>query len=64
MYPFAKPTKNQLGKISKKVLQKISRALRSELNINQCQNSSEVIDWFRNIQQKSLYNFTVFDIYQ
>ena len=62
MYPFAKPTK--LGKISKKVLQKINRALRSELNINQCQNSSEVIDWFRNIQQKSLYNFTVFDIYQ
>ena len=64
MYPFAKPTKNQLGKISKKVLQKINRALRSELNINQCQNSSEFIDWFRNIQQKSLYNFTVFDIYQ
>ena len=64
MYPFAKPTKNQLGKISKKVLQNINRALRSELNINQCQNSSEVIDWFRNIQQKSLYNFTVFDIYQ
>ena len=64
MYPFAKPTKNQLGKISKKELQKINRALRSELNINQCQNSSEVIDWFRNIQRKSLYNFTVFDIYQ
>ena len=39
------------------LLQKINNTLRSELNINQWQNSSEVIDWFKYIPQKSLYNF-------
>ena len=38
------PTKSQLGKISKQMLQKINKILRSELNLNQWQNSSEVID--------------------
>ena len=56
------PKKSQLGKISKQVLQKINSTLRSELNINQQQNSSEVIDWFINIQQKSLYTITVLNI--
>ena len=39
------------------LLQKINNTLRSELNINQWQNSSEVIDWFKYIPQKSLYTF-------
>ena len=56
------PTKSQLGKISKQVLQNINKTLRSELNVNQWQNSSEVIDWFENIQNKNLCTFTVFDI--
>ena len=59
------PTKSQLGKISKQMLQKFNKILRSELNLNQWQNSSEVIDWLKNIQQKkSYYTFTVFDIQQ
>ena len=43
------PTKSQLGKISKQMLQKLNKILRSELNLNQWQNSSEVIDWLKNI---------------
>ena len=43
------PTKSQLGKISKQMLQKFNKILRSELNLNQWQNSSEVIDWLKNI---------------
>ena len=39
------------------LLQKINKTLRSELNINQWQNSSEVIDWLKYILQKSLYTF-------
>ena len=35
---------------------------RSKLNLNQWENSSEVTDWFKNIQQKSYHTFTVFDI--
>ena len=56
------PTKSHLGKISKQVLQNINKTLRSELNVNQWQNSSEVIDWFKNIQNKNLCTFTVFDV--
>ena len=61
-YRLLNPTKSQLGKISKQILQKINKTLRSKLNLNQWQNSSEAIDWFKNIQLKSLYTFTVFDI--
>ena len=61
-YRLLNPTKSQLGKISKQVLQSINKTLRSELNANQWQNSSEVIDWFKNIQNKNLCTFTVFDI--
>ena len=49
-YRLLNPTKSQLGKISKQILQKISKTLRSKLNLNQWQNSSEVVDWFKNIQ--------------
>ena len=61
-YRLLNPTKSQLGKFSKQILQKINKTLRSKLNLNQCQNSSEVNDWFKNIQQKSLCTFTVFEI--
>ena len=43
-YRLLNPTKSQLGKISKQILQKINKTLRSKLNLNQCQNSSEVND--------------------
>ena len=52
-YRLLNATKSQLGKISKQVLQNINKTLRSELNVNQWQNSSEVIDWFENIQNKN-----------
>ena len=52
-YHLLNPTKCQLGKISKQISQKINKILKSKLNLNQGQNSSEVIDWFKNIQQKS-----------
>ena len=61
-YRLLNPTKSQLGKISKQILQKINMTLRSKLNLNQWQNSTEVIDWFKDIQQKSSHTFTFFDI--
>ena len=61
-YRLLNPKKSQLGKISKQILQKINKTLRSKLNLNQWQNSAEVIDWFKDIQQKSSHTFTVFDI--
>ena len=61
-YRLLNPTKNRLGKISKQILQKINKTLRSKLNLNQWQNSSEVIDCFKNIQEKSPHTFAVLDI--
>ena len=58
-YCLLNPTKSQLGKISKQISQKINKTLKSKLNLNQWQNSSEVIDWFKNIQQKSSHTFSL-----
>ena len=56
------PTKSELGKISKYILQQIRTNIRRAFNVNQSQNSSEVIKWFKNIKNKNLHTFTVFDI--
>ena len=58
-YCLLNPTKSQLGKIRKQISQKINKTLKSKLNLNQWQNSSEVIDWFKNIQQKSSHTFSL-----
>ena len=61
-YCLLNPTKSQLDKTSKQILQKINKTLKSKLNLNQWQNYREVIEWFKNIQQKSSHTFTVFNI--
>ena len=61
-YRLLNPTKSELGKISKHILQQISTNIRTALNVNQWQNTSEVIKWFQNIKNKKLHTFTVFDI--
>ena len=51
-YCLLNPTESQLGKISKQVLQKVNKTLRSKLNLNQWQNSREVIEWFKTFSKK------------
>ena len=36
--------------------------IRKKLNLNKWQNSEEVINWFEKIEEKHLYQFTVFDV--
>ena len=62
-YRLLNPTKIRLGKISKQILQKINKTLRSKLNLNQWQNPSEVTDWFKTIQQKSSHIFDIQEFY-
>ena len=52
-YRFLNPTKSEFGKISKHILQQISTKIRTTLNVNQWQNSSEVIKWFKKIKTKT-----------
>ena len=52
-YRFLNPTKSEFGKISKHILQQISTKIRTTLNVNQWQNSSEVFKWFKKIKTKT-----------
>ena len=46
------PAKNNLGLLSKQVLDRINNNIRSKTNSNQWRNTKSVIDWFSNIREK------------
>ena len=56
------PSKNEIGKISKIVLEKINKKLLKELDFNRWRNTDDVIRWFRNIPNKSECKFIQLDI--
>ena len=56
------PSKSELGKVSKIILDDINNRLRSKLHVNQWQNSTSVIDWFNFIINKPSHVFLSFDI--
>ena len=56
------PAKNELGRISKVILDKINLAIREHFSFNQWKNTQNVIDWFNEIPNKKFYKFVVFDI--
>ena len=56
------PAKNEIGRISKVILDTINSSLIKQLKINQWKNTQNVIEWFMKIEGKSKYKFIVFDI--
>ena len=56
------PSKSELGKASKVIIDNINNKIRSTLNVNQWKNSSFVIEWFQSINNKPNYTFISFDI--
>ncbi|MCP4482402.1 MAG: hypothetical protein GY817_06445, partial [bacterium] len=56
------PAKNELGRISKVILEKITTQVRTKLNLNQWKNTNSVIDWFSKIEDKSNHVFMMFDV--
>ena len=56
------PAKNNLGLISKQILDGINSSIRSKTYANQWRNTQSVIDWFSNIKDKDKHSFLVFDI--
>jgi len=56
------PAKNELGRMSKVILQNINDSLRNSLALNQWKNTTDVINWFINIKEKNLCKFMIFDI--
>ena len=56
------PAKNKLGRISKSILDKINTSLRHLIKVNQWKDTSEVIEWLKNIGKKQKHKFILFDI--
>ena len=56
------PAKNEVGRISKKILDKINSDLKARTGVNQWKSTSDVIRWFNNIEDKNSYTFTMFDV--
>ena len=56
------PAKNEIGRLSKSILDKINNKLRNTTRLNQWKDTSEVINWFNKIEEKSKHTFMVFDI--
>jgi hypothetical protein len=56
------PAKSELGKVSKVILDSINQKIRSTTDVNQWINSQSVINWFKEIEHKSRYNFVSFDV--
>ena len=56
------PVKNELGRISKAILDNINKRLCTSLNINKWKNTASIIEWFKRIEQTHLYKFIMFNI--
>lgn len=56
------PTKSEIGKISKQILEKINTKIRKTTKFNQWKNTNEVISWFSRIENKQKHSFICFDV--
>ena len=56
------PTKSELGRVSKQMLDRINTEIRTKTKFNQWTNTTSVIEWFKNLPDKDTLTFVVFDI--
>ena len=60
--PLDQPYKKKLGKISKKIIGQINQEILKKTDVNQWKNTSNVINWFNNIENKKDCFFIQCDI--
>ena len=56
------PAKSQIGILSRQILQRANKKLRDELKLNQWQSTQDVLQWFKNINNKGRKAFMQWDI--
>ena len=56
------PSKREIGKISKQILEHINKKLLNVTKVNQWKNTSSVLQWFKNLPNKYRYAFIIFDV--
>ncbi len=54
------PTKSEIGKISKQILDRVNKKIITALN--QWKNTTAVLNWFNNVENKNQYSFIAFDV--
>ena len=56
------PAKNEIGRISKQILDQINSKLCEILKVNEWKNTENVINWFKKVESKNSHKFLMFDI--
>ena len=56
------PTKSEIGKISKNILDCINSTIAKKHHLNQWKNTTAVINWFKSIENKQQFSFICFNI--
>ena len=56
------PAKTDLGKVSKDILDKINKAIRTTTKLNQWRNTQAVLTWFKGLESEKNMSFFKFDI--
>ena len=56
------PVKNELGKVSKQILDNINSKIKKVTRLNQWKNTSDVINWLTNTHDMQKHSFASFDI--
>ena len=56
------PTKSEIGKISKRILDRINSRIMRTANFNQWKNTASAIGWFKSLKNKQHLSFICFDI--
>ena len=56
------PSKTDIGKISKQILDRVSNIILVKNKVNQWKNTYSILEWYHNIKRKDQCSFVVFDI--
>ena len=56
------PSKQEIGKISKQILDSINKKLLNATRVNQWKNTSSVLQWFKQLPNKQRCAFITFDV--
>ena len=56
------PSKSEIGRVSKLILDRINTKVIEATRINQWKNTKSVLSWFNQVADKSLYSFIAFDV--
>ena len=62
-YHLINPSKSDIGKISKPVLDKVNQKLLLVTEVNQWKNSRSVIEWFKNIRSNASFLYLTLKVF-